>query len=687
MMAKQSALNTKNVQKLKEKAKSATEKRLKFARKAQMKAIKQVEKDERYLVKLSANRRLLKSAHSISDIKLVGRNEAINFSPGSDSSSFMSRESNSSSLASRSSQSSSISNLLINQRRRTNLDLFGARQWRKQQTKDGKLHSSASSSSSDKDESAYSSSSMSTTSGYTSSNSNRNLFGVSSVTANKQKQSSEHGAHFRPKFSELVALSANQTGQSSVALNEKKQSSLKSNSTISARALKGISGISRKMHLKRLTQLADLQRSSSNLNKCETPVSKVSLDDLSLASWRVKSGTNDEVQRGSSGRLCNVQPAIRLKLNAQETKTKSPTEDDLGAFADDGSTFRWPPVPNLSRTISEPDFGLTMRGTGEIDLEQSEPELLQKRCRPGKYESDSTYQLAPSRAGKQQQLLTDCLSQLKLQQHQSVDVSQQSSGEAVDANNNGPVNIKPVCLHKHKTQAANVSSRLISHSDELLQHQMNAGKAPLKPSLIKQHQQHLSRQLPACTKQADPSTGDSIGSAGSLAQRSSQTSSGSTSGKLTGDYLSMVSPPSSPGYASSVSSSFEPLSSAQETKPKSVISAPGAAVLHPPRGGAKKSSNLDTPAKVVEGKKIRCAQMLDIEGFLCTNGLSDLLDVFAKEKIDLEALVLLNEDDLKSLNILLGPRRKLLKAIETRRNQIKSDAHLGLFVSMVDTAL
>lgn len=72
-----------------------------------------------------------------------------------------------------------------------------------------------------------------------------------------------------------------------------------------------------------------------------------------------------------------------------------------------------------------------------------------------------------------------------------------------------------------------------------------------------------------------------------------------------------------------------------------------------------------------------------ISTFLLSNGLPDLSEVFAKEKIDLEALMLLSEEDLKSLDILLGPRRKLLKAIEDRRRGSK----IGSMYIMVDTQL
>lgn len=57
-----------------------------------------------------------------------------------------------------------------------------------------------------------------------------------------------------------------------------------------------------------------------------------------------------------------------------------------------------------------------------------------------------------------------------------------------------------------------------------------------------------------------------------------------------------------------------------------------------------------------------------LELFLVTYKLEDYFDVFSREKIDLDALMLLKDEDLKSLDVELGPRRKLKNAIEKRRN-------------------
>ncbi|CAI9744026.1 syndrome type-1G homolog [Octopus vulgaris] len=70
-----------------------------------------------------------------------------------------------------------------------------------------------------------------------------------------------------------------------------------------------------------------------------------------------------------------------------------------------------------------------------------------------------------------------------------------------------------------------------------------------------------------------------------------------------------------------------------------------------------------------------------LELFLVTYKLEDYFDVFSREKIDLDALMLLEDEDLKSLNVELGPRRKLKNAIEKRRNVLRNPG------AMVDTRI
>jgi hypothetical protein len=62
--------------------------------------------------------------------------------------------------------------------------------------------------------------------------------------------------------------------------------------------------------------------------------------------------------------------------------------------------------------------------------------------------------------------------------------------------------------------------------------------------------------------------------------------------------------------------------------------------------------------------------------FLYAHGLKEYLSLFTAEKIDLDALMLLNEEDLISLGLPLGPRRKILKAIDQRKQTFQNPGHV-----------
>ncbi|KAF3704040.1 Usher syndrome type-1G protein -like protein [Channa argus] len=55
-----------------------------------------------------------------------------------------------------------------------------------------------------------------------------------------------------------------------------------------------------------------------------------------------------------------------------------------------------------------------------------------------------------------------------------------------------------------------------------------------------------------------------------------------------------------------------------------------------------------------------------LETFLASQSLSEFMPIFRKEKIDLEALLLCSDQDLTSIHIPLGPRKKLLDACKRR---------------------
>lgn len=58
--------------------------------------------------------------------------------------------------------------------------------------------------------------------------------------------------------------------------------------------------------------------------------------------------------------------------------------------------------------------------------------------------------------------------------------------------------------------------------------------------------------------------------------------------------------------------------------------------------------------------------------FLHSLDLVDYVEILHKEKLDLEALAMCTEEDLSSVNIPLGPRKKILNAILKRRRLISS---------------
>ncbi|CAG4965892.1 Usher syndrome type-1G protein homolog [Colias croceus] len=70
-----------------------------------------------------------------------------------------------------------------------------------------------------------------------------------------------------------------------------------------------------------------------------------------------------------------------------------------------------------------------------------------------------------------------------------------------------------------------------------------------------------------------------------------------------------------------------------------------------------------------------------LERFLTAWGLSQYIQKFKDEQIDLDALMLLTESDLKSLGLPLGPYRKLVTAVQERKQAL---SHPG---PMIDTAI
>ncbi|XP_009897580.2 ankyrin repeat and SAM domain-containing protein 4B [Dryobates pubescens] len=70
-----------------------------------------------------------------------------------------------------------------------------------------------------------------------------------------------------------------------------------------------------------------------------------------------------------------------------------------------------------------------------------------------------------------------------------------------------------------------------------------------------------------------------------------------------------------------------------------------------------------------------------LEVFLASQMLDEFLPVFMREKIDLDALMLCSDEDLQSIQIELGPRKKVLNAVNKRKQALENPG------KTVDTSL
>ncbi|XP_044513389.1 ankyrin repeat and SAM domain-containing protein 4B [Gracilinanus agilis] len=75
------------------------------------------------------------------------------------------------------------------------------------------------------------------------------------------------------------------------------------------------------------------------------------------------------------------------------------------------------------------------------------------------------------------------------------------------------------------------------------------------------------------------------------------------------------------------------------------------------------------------------ADITPLELFLMSQNLSEFIPIFMREQIDLEALLLCSDEDLQSIQMQLGPRKKILSAIDRRKQLLQ---HPG---QMTDTSL
>ena len=69
--------------------------------------------------------------------------------------------------------------------------------------------------------------------------------------------------------------------------------------------------------------------------------------------------------------------------------------------------------------------------------------------------------------------------------------------------------------------------------------------------------------------------------------------------------------------------------------------------------------------------------MIDIRRWLEQHGLGKHAELFAENEIDFEVLPELEESDLESMGLALGPRKKLLKAIRALEPSQSADSGGG----------
>ncbi|XP_025417050.1 Usher syndrome type-1G protein homolog [Sipha flava] len=73
----------------------------------------------------------------------------------------------------------------------------------------------------------------------------------------------------------------------------------------------------------------------------------------------------------------------------------------------------------------------------------------------------------------------------------------------------------------------------------------------------------------------------------------------------------------------------------------------------------------------------RSAKWSLVNKFLVSAGVSEYVDKFVEQRVDLDALFMLDDQDLISLGLPLGPRKKLLNAIEERTKKRGGAGHLA----------
>lgn len=692
VISRQSAVNTKLVQKLKQKARVSFEKRQKQVKKAQLKAIKAAEKDEKYLLKLSSSRQLLKSAHSISDIQLVGREFCASLSACRASSSRDAAQSDelktvgilrkphpattaaaASSLTGSTLATSIASSFSFAQLKSPGAASLFSPSAAKSVTGSGKLAKHNSHQTQPK----YS-----------------DLIGVAtcgslvcrSPTATKESSHNKMPAACDNKHL-VTTTSTSSSSSSSMSMSMSTNSSLASSTTITSdydsnqsknststnkwREFGG--GVSRKLRMRRLVLASLGTGSHSNNNKstnCQqqtqtkTKISNATqqtqnnlvqtnklLDKQTKTQTtitRAQSEPNFEVAMYRQVRSSSILSSVS---SSSSSSSSSLSEDDANNIDDCNTTKHddthsdatdRSKLPHVDRTVD-----LVCGRKVNVD--------------PNNNATDAQEASSNSHFDKQS---NRPISSAKLSPKQA-SIAQAKHSAAIKCNNSTTSScISTAVSNNNSLTAGNCSQQAqkpkvyFSNSDELIQHQASVGKLPLKPSLIKRLN----------TQQLQPLE--------RLMQR----------------HIKATNSPPHPSPSSS-------LSITSDSKRDSTSSSP----LACPDLGKQASKNNHVPSKQ-EVPQASCfgtqaskhhyqadVGQQAVESFLAANNLSELSEMFAQERIDLEALLLLSDDDFRSIGILLGPRRKLLKAVDEykRRQKLRSyttSSHSALLSSVRQTS-
>nr|XP_057905787.1 ankyrin repeat and SAM domain-containing protein 4B [Doryrhamphus excisus] len=94
--------------------------------------------------------------------------------------------------------------------------------------------------------------------------------------------------------------------------------------------------------------------------------------------------------------------------------------------------------------------------------------------------------------------------------------------------------------------------------------------------------------------------------------------------------------------------------------------------------GLEGNTNVDVPWEQEDlGLDDEEEETSPLDAFLSSISLSEFALAFTREHMDLEALMLCSDEDLKSIRIQLGPRKKILEAVSRRKNALERPCAMG----------